>query len=408
MDVNRMQSRFYWVTAITVLGFGVFTADFESKKWLMLGLAAYSLPVLGMLQKRPLVRTIALWIGTFVVAQAIVSRYNSDRDFITLPVKMNEVIDVQSGLPGITGRQEITTDELGFRVTRDIDYNDKTTLRIFAIGASTTAQMYLDDHATWTHRLQEQLDAALDDDVEVINAGVSGLRNKHHVETLKRAIDMNADAIILVAGINNWNWQIKEHFANIDPINTGQPPINRLHLKHTMLGQVLRALKQLGQTRPPAPGAPETRIVKGEFYAPLRGSLNRPTGVTYHPDQVSEDFSNNLKRFSKLCHDAGIPCVIVLQATGYQDSADADFRDGMWMTPPYQNYTVAMSSLVEISDLYNGYLVEFAEERGDIICDPRDAMRASYEHFYDDCHFNTDGAAAFAEALFPCVLDALE
>jgi hypothetical protein len=78
-------------------------------------------------------------------------------------------IDVDEGaIPGIVGVQHITTDEKGFRVTPPVDYTEKSGLRIFTIGGSTTVDIYLDDRATWTHHLQENLKAGLDRPVEAI------------------------------------------------------------------------------------------------------------------------------------------------------------------------------------------------------------------------------------------------
>ena len=77
---------------------------------------------------------------------------------------------IGNAIPGIHGLQHITTDAKGFRVTPPIDYGTKRGLRIFAIGGSTTEQIYLDDKATWTYLLQTKLARALGRPVEVINA----------------------------------------------------------------------------------------------------------------------------------------------------------------------------------------------------------------------------------------------
>ena len=69
----------------------------------------------------------------------------------TLQPNLVEVIDVQGdGMPGIEGVQRITTDALGYRVNRPIDYERPAGLRVFAIGGSTTEDIHLDDHRTWT------------------------------------------------------------------------------------------------------------------------------------------------------------------------------------------------------------------------------------------------------------------
>ena len=428
MSASQEENRFErlgrtvrWSLAIGSLLFGIFTLDLDSRRWMALGMGAYAFPLLMQLQRRDGLRAFGIWTGIFLVSQAVLSHYPPDRDLKTLPPNLHRMLDVQDSLPGITGRQSITTDHHGFRVTRRIDYEDDSALRIFAIGASTTAQIYLDDHTTWTHLLQEDLDSALYTEVEVVNAGVSGLRMQHHVATLERAIELGADAVLLVAGVNDWNWQIKQHFQGIEPIDTGAPPRNEWRLKETLLGRVLLRLHagletglQSGLRSDPLPDREEqnvresaVRVVRSDFRAPLRGSLNLPHSVSYSPREVAPDFATHLKKFSDLCREHDILCVIVPNPTGYRRTISADYRAGMWMTPPYQSYTLTLDSLIDLETLYGDTLERFAAARGHAFCDPRAAMSASYLHFYDDCHLNTAGAAAFAQALSPCVLGAI-
>jgi hypothetical protein len=84
-------------------------------------------------------------------------------------------LDVEApNMPGISGIQNVTTDDQGYRVMPPVDYGNADALRIFAIGGSTTESIELDDQATWPHLLQEGLNAALGRKVEVVNTGVSG------------------------------------------------------------------------------------------------------------------------------------------------------------------------------------------------------------------------------------------
>jgi hypothetical protein len=98
-------------------------------------------------------------------------------------------------VPGIEGVQRVTTDEKGFRVIPPVDYAAKRGLRVFAIGGSTTEEIGLDDRATWTHLLQENLEERLGRDVEVINTGVAGIRARHHLATLREVLRYRPDLV---------------------------------------------------------------------------------------------------------------------------------------------------------------------------------------------------------------------
>src|SRR5262245_48329641 len=145
-----------WGLGVAFFLFGLCTLDTSMWVWALLGSVLFFLPLLLQLCPWPAVRYGALWFGVFLTAQTLVSVLLGD-DYITLPPHFRQRIDVKGGFPGIQGLQTITTDQLGFRVTRSIDYTAKTHYRIFAIGGSTTADIYLDDHKTWTHLLQERL-----------------------------------------------------------------------------------------------------------------------------------------------------------------------------------------------------------------------------------------------------------
>lgn len=68
-------------------------------------------------------------------------------DFKTLPPNYYERIEVVgSVMPNFSGINTISTDEKGFRSNGAVDYDTASTFRIFAIGASTTEEIYVDDN----------------------------------------------------------------------------------------------------------------------------------------------------------------------------------------------------------------------------------------------------------------------
>jgi lysophospholipase L1-like esterase len=115
-------------------------------------------------------------------------------------------------LNGFEGMQSISTDARGFRTSRPINYRSKPakTLRILAVGASTTEDIWLDDSKTWTSLLAQKLSKSLAREVEVINSGVSGTRAEHHLLTLLASEPFAPDVAIFMMGITDWNRAIKD------------------------------------------------------------------------------------------------------------------------------------------------------------------------------------------------------
>ena len=69
------------------------------------------------------------------------------------------------------------------------------------------------------------------------------------------------------------------------------------------------------------------------------------------------------------------------------------------MTPPNEDYTLDLTSMGGIADLYNQHLIRFARKQGHDLIDLAAAMPANFESFYDDVHFNTEGARRVAQVL---------
>ncbi len=387
-----------YLLALGTLGFGLYSANafrqgFDDK-WVIFAAALYALPLLLQVIPARWIQISALWAGAFLVFQALVSPsvLGDALHFRTLPPNLGYSVNViGNGIPGVVGVQRISTDAKGFRVIPPVDYEQKNGYRIFAIGGSTTEDIILDDAATWTHRLQEDLEEAMNSPVEVINTGVSGLRAIHHVATLRRILRYEPDMVLFMVGVNDWNRHIREQFGSQTYDDRG------LAFRNTVLGRAAQSLSGLRwRVAAASRGQIENR---GEYYAAKRNSLARPVMRTLTPDTVQDEYAKSLQAISQTCREAGVPCVFITQPNGYSPAADEDFRRGFWMTPPNESYTLSFESLVYVARLYNDFLTDFANRNGHPVLDPAATLPPSFDHFYDDVHFNANGARAVARTL---------
>lgn len=398
--MKYMKLSMRWILAIIFLVFGLITIDLQSLKWTFLGLFFFSIPILFQFFKSNYLRYGALWFGIFMLSQTVLSSLMKG-DFITLPPNLYAYIDIE-GLQGINGKQLITTDHHGFRVTKKVDYNSNDSYKIFAIGGSTTEELDIDDKKTWTYLLQENLNLKIKQEVTVINTGVSGLRSRHHLAALKNIIKYKPNMVIFLIGINDWNWHIKDHIKKLH----GQSITKYLQnlrmqfvLNQTMLGSILRTTFY---TVKKSSGSP-LQFVDHDSLKNVIGSLNRDSKYSFFPNDVHIQYQNILGKISSVCHQNKIECIFVTQASGYQKEATNEFKAGFWMTPPYEKYTLNFESMIHISSLYNKYLIDFANHNNHNICDLASHIKPSYDFFYDDCHFNINGASKVAEILSSCI-----
>ena len=248
--------------------------------------------------------------------------------------------------------------------------------------------------------LQEQLN--FKQNVTVINTGVSGLRARHHLATLKNIIKYKPDMVIFLIGINDWNWHITDHINTLH----GQSFIKYLEntrmqlvINKTMLGSILRQTFYIIKKSSDSP----LQFVDHDSLKNLIGSLNRDSKYTFYPNDVHSQYKNMLDKISSVCHQNKIECIFVTQPSGYQKEASNQFKSGFWMTPPFEEYTLDFNSMVHIASLYNKYLIDFADNNNHNICDLASNIKPSYDLFYDDCHFNINGASKVSEILSSCI-----
>lgn len=384
-----------------VLLAGLLTLGIESTKWLLLTLLLYAAPLGAQIVPWRWIRAAGLWWGLFVLLQTLISPLVPGIRYQTLPPNFERTINVVAGYPGIEGNQHITTDVYGFRSNGVVDYADDSTFRIFAIGASTTEEIVLDDASTWTRLLEQQLNAEAGGGIEVINTGLSGLRAANHVATLRKALPLHPDMFIFLLGVNDWN-----HHIRLGNKGFWQREITShtesFWLSNTPLGKLIRGVKLSADDTGDMAGG-DIVEERGEYYAAMRDSLARADQRSFRPPQVLPQYSGYLNKISQLCSEAGVPCVFLTHPHAYAPEADTALRMNFWMTPPNESYTLDLESMQYVAGLYNDFLVQLTREEGLPLCDLAQQMPASSEFFFDDCHFNTRGAAYVAERVAACL-----
>jgi len=73
------------------------------------------------------------------------------------------------------------------------------------------------------------------------------------------------------------------------------------------------------------------------------------------------------------------------------------------MTPKDENYTLDFESLVWVSRLYNSYLTGKSNSEDVLVCDIDENIPGTVDYFYDDCHFNVNGAQKVGFLLTECI-----
>jgi lysophospholipase L1-like esterase len=396
-----------------VFCFGALAHDAaRGDKWLIITVFLYALPLLAQLSARTSANLCGVYLAVFLLAQALCKPEYFRDDYLTTTPNLDATMDF-SGFAGISGLSHITTDERGFRVSRPVDYQNGSTYRIYAVGGSTTKQIHLDDRKTWTYRLQEALSAAVRPDIEVVNTGLPGLRAAHHLATMKETLRLGPDMYLFMLGANDWMKQV------LDEYRTLTDRIREYSLDRTLLG---RALDQSYTWMNPYRGEETARAATGgeggnvqeeageesesvDPYLLKRGSLYRDDKRTFTPQSVASGYVETLEEIAATCRQHSVTCVFTTQPNGYKPGISPEFKRSFWMTPPDASYTLTFASAIRLAALYNDFLRRFTAERQLPLCDLDAAIEPSFENFYDEMHFNEQGARNVAVSLNECIHD---
>ena len=300
----------------------------------------------------------------------------------------------------LSGKHSISYDKKGYRTNKKVDYNNKNSnsLRIFTIGASNTEEQNLDDNKTWSSLLEKNLEKETKKNVEVINTGVSGLRAEHHYITLKRIKKYKPDLVIILLGINDWNnhivnrdknylipsYEIKYDFKKSILFNTFG------NINKQIYGKFIKRRDENDDKK----NILVNRAAEYEtFLLPLIDSLNnRKIIENFRIKNVSQEYQYWLSLMIKECKKKDLTCLFLDQPTAYKQNISNELKSRLWMTPPYQTYTLSLNDLIYTSFKYNNWLKNEILQNGLSFLKLSDNLEPNTTHFLDDCHFTENGS----------------
>ncbi len=132
---------------------------------------------------------------------------------------------------------------------------------------------------------------------------------------------------------------------------------------------------------------------------------SRPHVVQYSPQAVSEDFAQGMASLVERCRAGSYRCMLLTQPNAYYIGAPSSVTQYFRLTPPGRSYTLDLESLVHVADLYNDFVRDLAAKDAVLMCDLDAVVPKGTEAFYDEAHFNTNGARIVAQALTRCIVD---
>ena len=305
----------------------------------------------------------------------------------TFQKNLNFSYNLKKGiLDGINGVQNISTDKNGFRTLNVDNYNNYEKDKVFFIGGSTTANIFLDDQYIFSNITE----SFSNNQIFSINAGKDGHTSKQNYITFKYVLEnYNPDYVIFLIGANDWTKSINNTFSPMmekDLIKSfflqSQPLIK-------LYGKIYEKIKK------------KKTYTNATMFKNLQGKYNSKNKKEYFPKNVSKQFSENIKNISKIClKKKNLKCIFMTQPAIYNVNLNKKDIEKLWFTPPFKNWALSMNSLVHLRDLYNNFLLINCEKNNLDCLDLSTLISNKTNFFYDDIHFNKEGNIFIGKTIY--------
>lgn len=327
--------------------------------------------------------------------QYVASQFPPNSRFITT---------AEAGLPGVSGTNRFTTNNMGFRGDDLVRPKPSSEFRIFMVGGSSTECLFLDDRQA-IHTVLQSAMSKLDRSgrtIKVYNAGKSGDRSDDHVSMIvHRIIHLEPDMIVVLAGLND----LRALIAGFDYLHFAQPGAEE-RPSVSLLVRVTATEFQLGRRvhyflrarRPRRPREVLEEITwRSNYKERVRIRVNAPA-TNERPVFSTKPYGKNLATIAGLSRAHRIPLIYVTQQTTWNSRVDPRAEQWQWML--YLRGRTYRADIMDAAlESVNDAMRQVAAEQAVPLYDLPKTMPKSTEFFYDDVHFNVKGARTAGEGL---------
>ncbi len=307
-------------------------------------------------------------------------------------------------LVGIEGPARFQTNALGIRGD---EFSNDQKYRILTVGGSTTECFYLDQAKTWPALLEADLNRLNQNRVWVGNVGRSGLSSRHHILALKYLLPQypKIDLVVLLVGANDFLMSACD--PNYDPFFQNKRgavqklceaefsvnPQSRFY-KRTVTWQILRWVNLLLSRYH---DFQDSRGKNLENWGEEREHATRVVQQAPDLSAALNEYARNLNTLIDLARQSSVRVIFLTQPSLWKANPSKEERRLLWMGKIAKH---GESSRVYYSEealdhglrQFNQTLLEVCKRRQVDCIDLAGLLPKSTSIFYDDMHFNENGA----------------
>ena len=349
---------------------------------------------------------------TIAIAEFVLSVYSGNVYYVW-PPNLEVVFEpFPNVMPGINGLQRFTTDSSGIRSISNYDDAD---YRILAIGGSTTECLYLDDNGTWSAILEKNLNKRSTIKYWVGNVGRSGLNTRHHIFEVKYLLPQfpEIDAVLLLVGINDLlTFLGTNRYYSINQILGSNKFLRETFSNHlvkmTHIADIIdyrnyHSFFLVNNASYILTNKKNFQDEAGYSYIRHRNERLNSNKKRQLPslENGMREYSENLNYIVDICRENNVTIIIATQPTLWSENMLKELNNLLWMGRTSDDSTFyEPSSLDNAMTQYNNIVRNVSIARDLQLVDLDNYLPKDTTAFYDDCHFNEDGAVLVGEYFF--------
>jgi hypothetical protein len=343
-----------------------------------------------------------------------------DDPFITRKVKLPHYIkyirnsnltyytESENGLPGMNGHlAKYSTNNIGFRGPDY--YEDADSLNIFFIGGSTTEDLNIDDSLCSSFLLQEELRKAISSNIKVFNAGISGTTTQDHIEMIAlRILHLNPKLIIIYVGFNDHRRMIWGTDYTNSPLIVKENyfSLKMLATEFQLFRRYLR-LKNNTKVWFGIDSNPETLTLVTNIKKSAK-NLASVEEIEIKENISINNFEKNINTIIGMCMKNNVPVILETHPSSWNSKIDSTLKNYTWLLPKTningQEYKISQSSAHSLLERMNNFIRNQGVKNQVFIHDLSKITPKSSTYFFDDCHFNINGAKHHSKTLFDFII----
>ena len=281
-------------------------------------------------------------------------------------------------------RIHVKINSLGFRGNEFTREKPSNTIRIVAMGASTTfCAEVSSNERTWPHRLQEKLQAAYPSvRVEVINAAVAGYTSTENLKNLQsRVLPLDPDLVIYYEANNEIVHDTRELAVRqglLAPDAGAQSSFVTTLSSYSLLFDLVHKNLAIMTRGRSAPGRTIDQV---------------PADLTAH-------FIGALDQMRAMLAKKNAPLVLSTFLSKYRRGQDRQTQIANADVAFYYMPWMSIDGMLNAMDVYNQAILDDAAREHSPVVDDREAIPADARHYADCMHLLDDGAEAMADRFY--------